>query len=49
VFDGVAVDGAVMLELVDVDASANDPIGSGVCEVGQTCRVGQATVTVSLP
>lgn len=47
-FTGVSVPpGPVLLEVIDVDAVANDVAGDGPCYVGATCRVGQATVTVS--
>lgn len=32
--------------VVDVDAALNDPIGTGHCGIGQTCQVGQATVSI---
>jgi hypothetical protein len=38
---------SLMIELVDVDMAENDAIGSGTCNVGATCRLGAATVTVS--
>jgi len=34
------------IDVVDVDLAVNDPIGSGSCRRGATCRLGQAVVTV---
>jgi hypothetical protein len=35
----------ILLEIVDVDLTANDPVGAGLCRPGGTCRVGSASVT----
>lgn len=35
----------VLLEILDVDLTENDPVGAGLCKVGGTCRLGSATVT----
>ena len=48
VFTGVQIsNNNVRLKIIDYDFSNDDPIGSGVCGVGQTCRIGQAEVTIT--
>ena len=37
----------VNLTIVDIDISEHDLIGNGTCTVGQTCRIGQAEVTIT--
>jgi hypothetical protein len=37
----------IVVEVIDIDIAANDVIGSGTCRVGETCRIGQATVTIT--
>ncbi|MUG91858.1 hypothetical protein F7734_04970 [Scytonema sp. UIC 10036] len=47
VFTGVQiVNGTARLAIIDYDVLEHDLIGSGTCGVGQTCRIGQAEVTV---
>jgi hypothetical protein len=38
---------ATSIEVVDIDMSSNDAVGSGPCPPGNTCRLGSCTVTVS--
>jgi hypothetical protein len=48
VFTGVQIsNNNVRLKIIDYDFLNDDLIGSGVCEVGQTCRIGQAEVTIT--
>ncbi|MBM4377121.1 MAG: hypothetical protein FJ095_18730, partial [Deltaproteobacteria bacterium] len=35
------------LEVVDIDATSNDPVGAGACKVGATCQLGAARVTLT--
>jgi len=37
--------GSFQVQVIDVDALANDLAGEGACQVGGVCRVGQATLT----
>lgn len=36
----------VKISIIDVDAINNDTIGVGYCNVGETCDIGQAKITV---
>lgn len=45
-FKADAPPGDITVEIVDVDLAVNDPIGSGACRRGSTCRLGQATVRI---
>lgn len=40
-------DGELEIQLVDNDVSDNDTIGSGFCSVGKTCKIGEATISIS--
>ena len=36
----------ISIDVIDVDLAVNDPVGSGTCARGRTCRLGQATVSI---
>lgn len=41
-------DGEFNISILDIDISNHDTIGIGNCTLGQTCKLGQATITTSL-
>ncbi|MEB3216049.1 MAG: hypothetical protein VKN72_07330 [Nostocales cyanobacterium 94392] len=48
VFTGVRVnDETVRIKITDEDLVYDDIIGSGACKIGQTCRIGQAEVSIT--
>ena len=47
-FSNVILSSDFKIEVFDIDMGFDDAIGTGHCRTGQTsCRVGQATVTIS--
>lgn len=46
-FYALAPSGKISIEIIDMDLSAHDQIGSGFCQLGEICQIGQATVTIS--